>query len=318
MAKDKLKKYIKKRRNRISRYFIYSMMIVTIAVISFLMSQSGELKLLCGSILRANNLEDFREPSLHYPLSVHFIDVGNGDSILIKADDKTILIDTGIFSLNSDTAEYLRKAEVQRIDLFIASHTDSDHIGDFRSVADQFEIGKIWLSDYCRKEKDKQSEDEVIFYQTIREKNIKTESPELGIYDFGNFEIEVFAPIEKTKDDNENSLVLRLKYHDVTFLFTGDSGKKTEKMLLDKNINLKSDVLKAGHHGSNNSSTADFLKAVSPAYTVISAGEENIFLPNRLCVDRIKNCGSELLRTDLNGSVIFVSDGESISYITEK
>lgn len=316
-APSNVSKFIKSKRKKISFHFVTCMLILSLAVITYIMYQCGILESFCGKIINVTGLQDYREASIDYPLSVHFIDVGCGDSILIKADDKNLLIDTGCYSLNGDTSEYLKNVGVTHIDLFIASHTDSDHIGDFSSVANHFPINKIWLSDFCQKRETEWSEDEKIFYQTISKLHIKVDSPETGIYDFGTFTIEVLSPTEKSKNDNDNSLVLRLDYGDASFLFTGDTGKKIEKQLLREHKNIKTDILKAGHHGSNTSSTQEFLKEAAPSYTVISAGTENKFLPNRFCIDRINDCGSKILRTDLNGSIIFVYDGKELSYLTE-
>ena len=295
-----------------------SVVILVLSIIYYIMSLSGAAESLSDSFNAYTGLEHFSKPAKMYPISVHFIDVGCGDSILITADERNILIDTGKYSLRGDAAYYLKKAGIKRIDLFIASHTDGDHIGDFCSVADNIGIDKLWLSKYAKKPVSKQSEAEKAFYSKIDELGIKTENPELGIYDFGSFTIEVMSPDKNFSDENENSLVLRLCYKDVSFLFMGDAGKKAEKNLVSSGEDLHSDILKAGHHGSNGSSTSEFLKAVKPSFTIISAGEENKYLPSRNCIGRISTCGSEILRTDLDGTIIIVSDGKELSYITEK
>ena len=283
-----------------------------------LLSLSGAADPLGDYLNRITGNEPFMLGAMKYPLSVHFIDVGCGDSIFISAEGKNILIDTGKYSLDGRTAQYLKKTGADHIDLFVATHTDSDHIGDFSSVAGAFRIDKIWLSDFCKKPEEKQSEDEKIFYTEIKNRKIKLLSPETGIYDFGSFSIEVLSPTEPSEEDNDNSLVLRLVYGDVSFLFTGDAGKKIENKLVKDSGNIRSDILKAGHHGSNGSTTAEFLKAVSPSVTVISAGEENNALPNRNCIDRIKQSGSDILRTDIDGTVIITYDGKELSCIKEK
>ncbi len=318
MKNKGLSYYFLKNRKRLSAYLLICVIVLVFSLIMYIMSLSGIAEPLSDSFNAYTGLEHFSKPASSYPLSVHFIDVGCGDSILISAQGRNILIDTGEYSLRGDTACYLKKAGVKHLDLFVASHTDSDHIGDFSSVADNIGIDKLWLSKYAKKPVSKQSEDEKLFYSKIDELGIKAEEPETGVYDFGGFTIEVMSPGRDLSDENENSLVLRLCYEDVSFLFMGDAGKKAEKELAASGKELSSDILKAGHHGSDGSSTAEFLKAVKPSFTVISAGEENKYLPSRKCIDRISSCGSEILRTDLDGTIIIVSDGKELSYITEK
>ncbi len=318
MAKSKLDKYMKKRRRRGSFYLIISITVAAAAILLYILSLSGILAPLSDYLYALTGTQDFMKPALNQPLSVHFIDVGCGDSILICADDRNILIDTGKYSLSGKTAGYLRKAGIDHLDLFAATHTDSDHIGDFSSIAGSVKIDKVWINKFCEKPEKAQSEDEKLFYSAVKERNIPLEKPDTGIYDMGGFTLEVLSPDVKNKDENENSLVLRLKYGDVTFLFMGDAGKKTEKQLLSQGKELDSDILKAGHHGSGGGTTKEFLSAVTPAYTVISAGEENRYLPNRDCIDRIEEADSGILRTDNNGTVIIIYDGNKLSYITEK
>ena len=261
--------------------------------------------------------DDFLFLSESFPFSVHFIDVGCGDSILIRTKDDNILIDSGPYSAQGITSHYLGKLGIDKIDLFIASHTDSDHIGDFADIADKITIEKVWTSRYCIKNKKDMTEDEQIFFDTVSSKNIVLEYPDICSYKLGDIFLEVLSPMKKSKSNNENSLVIMLRWKSFSFLFTGDAGKESEKLLLGTYSDLHADVLKAGHHGSNSGTTDAFLRAVNPDCTVISAGEENNDLPSRNCTERIEKCGSQILRTDIDGTVVIISDGEKLTYLCE-
>lgn len=269
-------------------------------------------------IYSAFGIKEFSARADGYPLSIHFIDVGCGDSILIKCDNKTALIDTGSFSLKGKTSYYLEHCGVENLDLFIASHTDSDHIGDFSSVADKFHISEIWISDFCVPDISVQTDTELKFFDEITNKKISMISPDINkTYYLGDAELTVLSPSKKYDIQNDNSLVIKLVYGDISFLFTGDASKEAEETILKENFDLKSTVLKVSHHGSSSATTQEFLNAVSPKYAVISTGVENKYLPNREVIERIEGFGSEILRTDIDGTIIIASDGKLIEFFCE-
>lgn len=312
MMMNKTKQYSRK------KIFICAVSSVLVIVFSFLIYVDVFFGISAKSIYSFFGIKEFSSNADSFPLSVHFIDVGCGDSILIKCDDRTALIDTGSFSLNSKTQYYLKHSGVNKLDLFVATHTDSDHIGDFSSVADNFEIDNLWISNFCIDKKSDFTESEKSFFNKISEKNINVISPECKTYPFGSAELKVLSPSKKYDDDNDNSLVIKLTYKNVSYLFTGDSGEKAETEMLNENIDLHSTVLKVSHHGSSSATSQKFLNSVSPEYAVISAGDENKYLPNRKTVDRLKNSGAEILRTDRNGNIIVATDGNNISVFCEK
>lgn len=318
MPNKKTNKYLHRLRKRISSYFVTAILLLICVLLLLFLSVSSFGKDLNARIVRFTDSEEFMIPSLSYPFSVHFIDVGCGDCILIMHGDTIILTDCGSCSLNGNASNYLKKLGVDHIDLFAATHTDSDHIGDFADIADNFTIGKVWLHNFCRKSYASCTEDEKIFYDAITEKNISVESPKLGEYFFDGFSVEVLSPEINLKSENENSLVMRICYQGYSFLLTGDAGSATEKRLIKNGTPLKSDILKAGHHGSGGGTTDEFLAEISPVCTIISAGEENKDLPSRKCIDRIEKSGSQILRTDIDGTVIIVYDSGRLTYITEK
>lgn len=263
-------------------------------------------------------INEFSWSADSYPLSVHFIDVGCGDCILIKCDDKTALIDTGSFTFDSKAKYYLEHNEVKKLNLFVASHTDSDHIGDFSSIADTFEIEELWINEFCITESENRTGAEQDFFDKISEKNIKTVYPKVNeCYSLGNAELYIISPSKMYDTQNDNSLVIKLVYDNVSFLFTGDAGEETEKQIISENTDIKSTVLKLSHHGSKSATTQEFLDKVTPKYAIISAGDENKYLPNQDVVERVENIGAKILRTDIDGSIIIATDGKTIKTFKE-
>ena len=317
-SKSSSRRILRYRQKKLTRSLIYSFITLLLAVLLIYLSFCCLLKEISGELLYTIGISEFSYHAKEYPLAVHFIDVGNGDCVLIHTDEVNILVDTGEYSCSGKAAEYLKREGIEQIDLFIATHSDSDHIGDFASVADSTDIKEIWFSRFCIKDQSEQNEDEKIFFRTLKEKNIKLTCPETGKYYFGELSLEIIAPTEDMGSDNDNSIVFRITYKQKSFLFTGDAGKKTEQQLLKSGKDISCDVLKVGHHGSKGSTTSAFLQAASPACAVISAGDDNIYLPNRDIVDRLQDFGCEIYRTDTDGCIIIATDGKELTVFTEK
>ena len=304
----------KGRRHNIFYGVVVPVSAVVLSIVLLLVSADKFFGINESVLRKLFGISDFCHSADGYPLTVHFIDVGQGDSIFIDSGGKYILIDTGEFSSEKPVCRYLRKYGVKKIDLFIATHTDSDHVGDFVSVADSFEIENVMVSRYDMDKEEKTSGKE-LFYNTVKEHKTDIIIAEPGEYIFGDTVLRVLSPIKDYEDSNENSVVVRLSYRETSFLFMGDAGKKAEKDILSADEYVRSDVLKIGHHGSKTSTTQRFYDEVSPEYAVISASEYNKYLPNREVVERID---AKLFRTDKNGDIIIASDGKKISYFCQK
>lgn len=253
-------------------------------------------------------------------VSVSFIDVGKADSILVTCNDHNILIDAGEDYKALRVSSYLKRYNIEKLDLLIATHPDNDHIGGMSSIINDFEIESFWCPEI----------DEDIISQTsayknmlssLESKNIKIEYKKSGdTYILGDLEFTVLSPIKEYKDTNNSSLVIRLDYFDTSFLFTADAENETEQDLIDNYKDLlNTDVLKVSHHGSNNSSSNEFLQYVNPRYAVISVGENTVNLPSKACIERLEDNNIQILRTDLQGTVTINAqkDGE-IKVHTEK
>jgi beta-lactamase superfamily II metal-dependent hydrolase len=245
-------------------------------------------------------------------MQAHFIDVGQGDSCLVKLPDgKRVLIDAGDTAAAEDVIRHIRGEGVKKIDYVIATHPHADHIGALSQVIKTFEIGSIYMPKASHNTRAFES-----LLVAISDKGLKVNTAKAGVllFDEGNISAGFLAPVG---DDYENlnnfSAVLKITYGNVSFLFTGDAEALSEKEMIDSGQNLRSTVLKVGHHGSNTSSTTEFLKAVSPKVAVISCGEGNSYgHPSEKVLKRLQASGIEIYRTDQMGTIKIYSDGEKI------
>ncbi len=257
-------------------------------------------------------------------LEVVFIDVGQGDSALIRTSSgKTVLIDGGGFSSVTDTEHnmgdyviipFLLDYGISKLDLVIASHAHDDHIQGLRSVLKDFKVGSIIIPDVeAGKDFDKILDIaalKAIPYRMCGEgERIKLDS--------GTF-LKVLYPADEVKIDttnlNNTSLVLKLCYRNTSVLFTGDIEEDVENILVEEGADIKADVLKVAHHGSETSSTESFLEAVSPRAAVISVGKNNFGHPSERVLERLEKGNVYLFRTDMDGTIIMTSDGSKIRF----
>lgn len=259
------------------------------------------------------------------PLVVSFIDVGQGDCTFIKTKEADILIDAGESESAETVLEYLNLYNVDDLEYIIATHPHSDHVGALPEIMEEFEAEKLVLPIKSEKTTDgTQYRNELI--QIAREKNIAVTEVSLDSdyvdsdYEItlGELNLDFLGPIVDDDNLNNTSLIVRLTFGETSFLFTGDAEKLEEYTLVSRDFEqgggtLKSDVLKVAHHGSNTSSTSDFIKAVNPEYAVISCGTDNEYgHPHNSTIQTLTNAGAKILRTDLSGSIVIASDGKEI------
>jgi len=247
-------------------------------------------------------------------LKVHFIDVGQGDSILIQTPDgKTMLIDGGPKSSGPSLVSYLKKQGVTKINVMVATHPHEDHIGGLIDVINNFTVDNIIDSG--------NSHTTVTFkdyLNAIKTKNINFVVPDLGQeFDIGqSIKMQVLGPISVSDDLNNSSIVIKMTYGSASFLFAGDAQSQEENQILSKGYNLSSQVLKVGHHGSASSSSINFLKAVSSTIGVISCGINNSYgHPDVQTLKNLTSIKAVIYRTDLTGSIIIESDGAKINVL---
>lgn len=257
--------------------------------------------------------EPTENPSKNAVIEVHFLDVGQADSILIKTPDgKSMLIDAGNNADGQAVVSYIKSQDISKIDILVGSHPHEDHIGGMDNVINSFDIGQIYMP---RISHTTQTYEDVL--TAIKNKGLKVTAPTAGTsFNIGEAKCTILAPTSEKYDDlNNYSIVIRLQYGNTSFLFAGDAEEISEREMINKGFDLSADVLKIGHHGSSSSTSPDFLKKVSPKYAVISVGPENDYShPSAEVMNRLKNANIPVYRTDESGTVICTSDGESIKF----
>lgn len=250
-------------------------------------------------------------------LVVTFFDVGQADCILVQLGDHNMLIDAGDQDDDALVSFLLAQRKVTDLDYLVATHPHADHIGAIDTVIKNMtEIHKIIAPNV--------SATTVVFrhfFRAMVERNLRVYVPKAGEnFEFGEASIKILAPNGEAYEDlNNYSIVMRLNYKDVSFLFAGDAEALSEREQLDAGWELGADVLKVGHHGSHSSTTSKYLSAVSPSYAVISCGAGNDYgHPHNETLKSLKDTGVSVLRTDLNGSIIFSTDGEDLKVYSER
>ena len=250
-------------------------------------------------------------------LYVYFFDVGQGDSTLFVYQGKTILVDAGEIDMGDRVVSDLRTRNVTRIDLLVATHPHSDHIGGMQKVIAAFPVGRVLDTGLPQPSSTYEH-----FLESIDEKHIPYQVAVQGQaieIDPALRVVVLSPPQERTGDDlNDNSVVLRISYGTMDFLMTGDLDNAGEEALLRTGYPIDAEILKAGHHGSSSSTSPAFLARVHPEMAVISAGTDNTYgHPHTETLDLLKRNGVTVFRTDLNGTMFVRSDGMSYSVMTE-
>ncbi|MBE1304756.1 MBL fold metallo-hydrolase [Clostridium botulinum] len=244
-------------------------------------------------------------------LKVHYIDVGQGDSILVQTKDKNILIDAGTRKSSDSLISYLKKQHIKKLDYVIATHPHEDHIGGMPKVIEEFQISNFYAP--------KKTANTKIFKDMIlqlKKKNLKINVAKKGIsLDLSNnSSLDFLAPVKDNYENtNDSSAVVKLTHGNTKFLFTGDAEKTSEKDILNSNEDLSSNVLKVGHHGSHSSSSKEFLDKINPKIAIISCGKNNDYgHPHKETMKELNKRNIEVYRTDIDGNIVLTSDGENI------
>ncbi len=250
---------------------------------------------------------------------VHFVDVGQGDCAVIQIDDKTIMIDSGESYAGGDVVAYLHSIGVRDIDLLIASHQHSDHMGGFASVIRNFEVDKLIMPQIPDSLiPDSAAYENVIDAANQRGVEISTVLP-FESYSFYGGVFSVIGPVREYNDLNLDSLIVQFDYGNHSFLFMGDSERKSEYELLNSGVLGDIDVLKVAHHGSKDATTLKFLSVTSPDYGVIGCGVDNDYgHPHEEALLRLEDSGVKVLTTAQNGNIVFETDGNTLIYSAEK
>jgi len=246
---------------------------------------------------------------------IHFIDVGQADSILIQQGNNSMLIDAGNNPDSNLVKDYISEQGITKLDYVVGTHPHEDHIGGLDYVINSFKIGKIYMPKATSNTKTFQD-----VVSAIKEKGMKVTVPTVGeIFKVGSATATILAPNSTSYEDiNNTSIVIRLTFGSNSFMFDGDSEDVSENEMLAKGFNISADLLKVGHHGSNSSTTQNFLNKVNPQYAVISVGKDNTYgHPTQGTMSKLKAMNISVYRTDENGTIVATSDGKKITFNTK-
>jgi len=252
------------------------------------------------------------------PLEVHFIDVGQGDAILFKAqNDVNILIDTGCLSGAHKLKQYLKCQKVAAFKAILITHFHQDHVGGLFSLFPEFTVQKIYDNGVAVPADNFWVEyiimiDELKLSRAVLKRG--------GSLKFGDLNIDVLNPPDQiTHDINTDSLAFKISYGNVKFLMAGDMTLRSEQRLFSENFDLQGEILKVGHHGAADATSERFLQAVNPQIAVVCVGENNRFgYPSPEVINRIKKMNIRLFRTDIDGTVVVKTDGKKITAFSER
>ena len=314
----------RRRRKILRKAPIIITILLILAVSAFLLYNYGEKWF--GISIFDNSQTDSTTQAPGDEVQFHFIDVGQGDAILITTKDGNMLIDSGDLSSGSQKKldSYLKSQNIESFKYVVFTHTDADHIGSGDIILNNYEVGTVIMPDYQATSK--------VYGRVVRaiEKNEidlvligEDEDCEKPGYTFklGPITHTVMAPTKDFDDPNEMSVVIKSVYGETSVLLTGDAEIKSEKAVLAEYTDgeLDIDILKAGHHGSSSSSSHSFLTATTPEITIISCGEGNKYgHPHEVVMDRLEKAEIEIYRTDLQGTIIVKTDGVTYTVETQK
>lgn len=250
-------------------------------------------------------------------LKVHYINVGQGDSILLQVNNKNLLIDAGPKSSRSDLISYLNNQNIKSLDYVIATHPHEDHIGGMSKIIETYAIGSFYAPKVNHSSKSFES-----MIDALQKKNLKINpiKKDVNSIDLGKgTTVSIFSPnkesteTSKTPNYNNYSPIIKVSYYNTSFLFTGDAETTVEKEVLAKGYDISADVLKLGHHGSSTSTSSEFLNKVNPSIGVISLGYLNDYgHPHKETLVKLQDKDITIYRTDIDNNILLISDGTKI------
>ena len=242
---------------------------------------------------------------------IYYLDVGEADSILIENNGEYALIDAGNNEDGKNLVDFFNTLGITNFKYVIGTHGHEDHIGGMDDIIKNFNIEHFYMPDVLVNNK---TFEEII--DNLDKKGIEYETPLIdSTFTMAESKFTVLYIGDDKEDLNMDSIILKLNYKNTSYLFTGDAPTDAEREILNKD--LKSDVLKVGHHGSRYSTSANFLKKVYPKYAIISVGKDNDYgHPHNVILDKLNRIGSKVYRTDTDGTILLTSDGENINIET--
>ena len=248
-------------------------------------------------------------------LTVTWLDVGQGDAAVIQCGGQAMLIDGGKPEKSSYIYAWLQQHGLRYLDVIVATHVDADHIGGLSGALNYASVGTAYCPVTTGTTETFQS-----FVKYLAQRGKQITVPTAGAtFTLGGAQVQILGPLRSAEDSNDNSIVLKVNFGATSFLFTGDAERAEEQDLLNAGVNLQSTVLKVGHHGSDTSTSYPFLRAVAPQYAVISVGAGNSYgHPTEAVLSRLRDAGVTTFRTDMQGEITAVSDGQTVNFSVAK
>lgn len=248
-------------------------------------------------------------------LTVTWLDVGQGDAAVIQCGGQAMLIDGGKPEKSSYIYAWLQQHGLRYLDVIVATHVDADHIGGLSGTLNCASVGTAYCPVTTGTTETFQS-----FVKYLAQRGKQITVPTAGAtFTLGGAQVQILGPLHSAEDSNDNSIVLKVSFGATSFLFTGDAERAEEQDLLNAGVNLQSTVLKVGHHGSDTSTSYPFLRAVAPQYAVISVGAGNSYgHPTEAVLSRLRDAGVTTFRTDMQGEITAVSDGQTVNFSVAK
>lgn len=249
---------------------------------------------------------------------VRFLDVGQGDSILIHSNGRSALIDTSTLSYGDIICDKLRSVGIKNLDMMMLSHNHDDHYGGAERIVERMLIDNLIMPDLAGSKSPTTTITEIRNNVLADDGESFVATPGMNV-NIGEFTVTVLAHYTDDDDENNRSIFAMAEIDGVRFLFTGDAESAAEKRLIAEGLDLDCDVLKVGHHGAKTSSSQKFLDVVNPEYAVISAGAGNQYShPHEATLSRLDEADIEFYRTDISGDITFYVNNGKLSIETQK
>ena len=247
--------------------------------------------------------------------TVYFIDVGQADSALVVCDGATMLIDGGNVADSSLIYAFLKNHGVTHLDYVVATHAHEDHVGGLAGALN-YATASVAFSPVTSYNSKAFND----FVKYLSAQKVSLTAPKPGDkFKLGGADVLVMGPVKPSDEPNNTSIVLKITYGKTGFLFAGDAERAEEQDILNAGYDLSANVLKVGHHGSDTSTTYPFLREIAPEYAVISCGVNNSYgHPHENLLSRLRDADVTVFRTDMQGDIVCVSDGEKVSFTTQR